>query len=181
MNIYFALTASVICTYISSAIFGRGKIGVRESLIGVLSGGVTIAVVAGTINNIGACIAIGAFSGFFSGFWLRIIHPRLNSTSSVDHLGIFGPVLLCSIFGGLVLAPALYQSYSTLGTLPSSMDSQVFDTNVMNYQLVNIGIAAGTALCTAIIAGLLSFCFRNPSNDFEFTKLVSNDYGLYNE
>ncbi len=29
MNIYFALTASVICTYISSAIFGKLMIGVR--------------------------------------------------------------------------------------------------------------------------------------------------------
>lgn len=29
LNIYFALTASVICTYISSLIFGNGKIGVR--------------------------------------------------------------------------------------------------------------------------------------------------------
>lgn len=29
LNIYFALTASVICTYISSAIFGKLKIGVR--------------------------------------------------------------------------------------------------------------------------------------------------------
>ncbi|XP_031472927.1 uncharacterized protein LOC116245608 [Nymphaea colorata] len=60
LNIYFALTASVICTYISSAIFGQQKVGVRESLVGVLSGGVTIGVVAGTINNIGASIAIGA-------------------------------------------------------------------------------------------------------------------------
>lgn len=29
LNIYFALTASVICTYISSAIFGKLKVGVR--------------------------------------------------------------------------------------------------------------------------------------------------------
>ena len=29
LNIYFALTASVICTYISSALFGRSKIGIR--------------------------------------------------------------------------------------------------------------------------------------------------------
>lgn len=29
LNIYFAMTASVICTYISSLIFGKGKVGVR--------------------------------------------------------------------------------------------------------------------------------------------------------
>lgn len=111
LNIYFALTASVICTYLSGMIFGGFKIGVRESLVGVLSGGATIGVVAGNINNIGACIAIGAFSGLFSGFWLRVVHPRLNATKSIDHLGIFGPILICSIIGGLVLSPALYKSY----------------------------------------------------------------------
>jgi ammonia channel protein AmtB len=70
INIYFALTASVICTYISAAIFGKLKIGVRQSLVGILSGGVMVSVVSGTIYNIGACIAVGAFSGFISGFWL---------------------------------------------------------------------------------------------------------------
>lgn len=73
MNIYFTLTASVISTYIFGAIFGKFKIGVRESIVGVISGGVTIAVVGGTISNIGACIAIGAFSGLISALYLGLI------------------------------------------------------------------------------------------------------------
>lgn len=40
------------------------------------------------------------------------------------------------------------------------------------------------AICSAIfygaIAGFLSLCTRNPDADFQFVKLVSNDYGLYN-
>lgn len=150
-------------------------------MIGVLSGGVTIAVVAGTINNIGACIAIGAFSGLFSGFWLRIIHPRLNLTRSVDHLGIIGPVLICSILGGLVLSPAMYQSYKNLGTVASGVGSQINNSDLMSYQLVFIGIAAGTAIVTGLITGLLSLPFRNSQNDYEFTKLISSDFGLYKE
>lgn len=181
LSIYFALTASVICTYISSAIFGKLKVGVRESLVGVLSGGVTIAVVAGAINNIGACIAIGAFSGFVSGFWLRIVHPRLNLTRSVDHLGILGPILVCAILGGLGLSPALYQSYKKLSITASGLGEQITDTALMSYQLAYIGIAAGTAIVTGLIAGFISLPFRSSLNDFEFTKLVSSDFGLYKE
>lgn len=176
LNIYFALTASVICTYISSAIFGKLKIGVRESLVGVLSGGVMIGVVGGTINNIGACIAIGAFAGFFSGFWLRIVYPRMNKH---DHMGIFGPILCCSIIGGLVVAPSLYKIYINRGTLPSTMTAVISTTRFISYQLAFIGIAAGTAICTGLLAGLLSLCFRNPKTDYKFTKLVSKDFGLY--
>ena len=76
MNIYFALTASVISTYIFGAIFGKFKMGIRDSIVGVISGGVTIAVVASVINNIGACIAIGAFSGLISALYLRVIHYK---------------------------------------------------------------------------------------------------------
>lgn len=181
MNIYFALTASVICTYISSAIFGKLKVGVRESLVGVLGGGVSIAVVAGTINNIGACIAIGAFAGFVSGFWLRIVHPRINRTHSVDHLGIIGPILINAILGGLVISPAMYQIYNNLGTTSSGLSGQVIDPAIMYYQLSFIGIAAGTAIVTALLAGLLSLPFRDHETDYQFTKLVSADFGLYQE
>jgi len=80
-------------------------------MIGILSGGVTISVVSGSVINIGACIAIGAFSGLVSGFWLQYIHPRINKNSSIDHIGLLGPILICSIFGGLVLAPVLYSAY----------------------------------------------------------------------
>lgn len=81
----------------------------------MISGGVTISVVASTINNIGACIAIGAFSGFISGFYLKKLHPRLNKNKAIDHLGMFGPILICSIIGGLVLSPAMYKVYMSLG------------------------------------------------------------------
>jgi len=173
LNIYFTLTASVIMTYISSAIFGKGKVGVRESLIGVISGGVTVSVVSGVVSNIGACIAIGAFSGFVSGFWFRIIHPRINGGSIIDNLGLFGPILINSILGGLVLAPSLYQSYM-------NQDFPIIaSSDVIKYQLAYIGVAAGTGIVSGLIAGLLSLGFRLPHKDFHFSKLVSEDFGLY--
>lgn len=141
----------------------------------------TIGVVAGTINNIGACIAIGAFAGIVSGFWLRVVHPRINAVKSVDHLGIFGPILVCSVLGGLVLSPAMYQSYISLNTVSSGLSAKISSSDYMSYQLSYIGIAAGTAIVAGLIAGFSTLVFRDPKTDFLFTKMMSDDFGLYRE
>lgn len=99
----------------------------------------------------------------------------------MDHLGILGPILINSVLGGLVLSPAMYQSYMNLGTLATGLGNQINDSALLSYQLAFIGIAAGTAIVTGLIAGLLSFPFRNSENDYDFTKLVSADFGLYKE
>jgi len=148
-------------------------------LIGVLSGGVTIGAVAGTINNIGACIAIGAFSGFISGFYLQILHPRLNQSRGVDHLGIFGPILICSIFGGLMVSPVMFKAYMSIGTNSSNLGSQITDASSVFYQLVYLGFSAIIASGSGILAGLAVFKFRDNDTDFALDKLVSADFGIF--
>jgi hypothetical protein len=111
LNVYFALTASVIMTYASSAMFGGFKIGVRESLVGVLSGTVMIGAVASYINNIGGCIAVGAAAGFISGLWLRVVHPKINANSKIDQLGLIGPVLINGFIGSFFVAPIVFGAY----------------------------------------------------------------------
>lgn len=118
MNVYFALTASVIMTYWSSAAFGGFKIGVRESLVGVLGGGVMISAVSAYINNIGGCIAVGAFAGIVSGFWLRIGYPRMNLNKPYDPLGFTGPILINAFLGAVGVAPILMGAYKSIGILP---------------------------------------------------------------
>jgi hypothetical protein len=115
MNTYFALTASVIMTYWSSTAFGGFKTGVRESLVGILGGGVMISLVSPYINNIGGCIAIGAFSGIVSGLWLRLGYPKMNQNKPYDPLGLTGPILINALIGGLAVAPLLMVAYKTLG------------------------------------------------------------------
>jgi hypothetical protein len=119
MNIYFALSASVIMTYWSSAAFGGFKVGVRESLVGVLGGGVMISIVSAYINNIGACIAIGAFAGLVSGLWLRQGYPRMNANKPYDPLGLTGPILINAFLGGLAVGPILMGAYRNIGLKPS--------------------------------------------------------------
>jgi len=111
LNVYFALTASVIMTYVASAIFGDFKIGVRESLVGVLSGTVMIGAVSAYINNIGACITVGALAGFISGVWLRVVHPRVNGDAKIDQLGLIGSVLINGFIGTFVVAPLVFAAY----------------------------------------------------------------------
>jgi ammonia channel protein AmtB len=117
--------------------------------------------VAGTINNIGACILIGAVSGFISGFYLQVIHPRLNFKKAYDHLGIFGPILICSIIGGLVVSPAMYKTFMSKGVNTNALGSQITDSNLMLYQLIYIGVTAMVAAGSGMLAGLLAYRSRD--------------------
>ncbi len=148
-------------------------------MIGVLSGGVAIGTVAGTINNIGACIAVGAAAGFVSGFYLRVLHPKLNKKQAIDHLGIFGPILICSILGGAVISPAMYKAFQSLGINSNSLGAAISDSSIIPYQLIYIGMAALISSGTALIAGLASYKFRDSETDFDANKFVSTDYGIF--
>jgi hypothetical protein len=86
---------------------------------------VAIGSVAGTANNLGACIAIGSAAGLISGIYLKVLHPRLNSQRAIDNLGIFGPILICSILGGLVISPAMYKAMMNLGTNSNSLGASI--------------------------------------------------------
>lgn len=118
MNIYFTLSASVMFTYWASALFAGFKVGVRESLVGVLGGGAMISVVSPYINNIGGCIAVGAFAGIISGLWLRHGYPRMNQNKPYDPLGLTGPILLNAFFGAFVVAPILMAAYRNNDLIP---------------------------------------------------------------
>lgn len=125
MNLYFALTASVIMTYWSSAAFGGFKTGARESLVGVLGGGVMISMVSPYINNIGGCIAIGAISGIISGLWLRLGYPRMNQNQILDPLGLTGPILINAFIGAMGVGPILMAAYKNLGLTLVELNSSV--------------------------------------------------------
>jgi len=119
LNVYFALTGSVVSTYIFSAIFGNFHVGIRESIVGVLGGVAMIASVASYINNIGGCFAIGIAAGFISGLWLRVIHPKVNTNNRSDQLGLIGPVLINSFIGCLVVSPLLFAAYKNQAITPN--------------------------------------------------------------
>jgi hypothetical protein len=149
--------------------------------VGVLSGGVILSAVDGYINNIGGCIAIGAFAGLVSGFWLRVIHPRINQNKSYDHLGLLGPILINAMLGGVAVAPFLFGAYKNLSITVFELNNTIQNQRASTFYLaINIvAVCIGTGF--GLIAGIICYITRNPEQDYQFVKLVSNDFGLYNE
>lgn len=173
------MAASVVCTYVFSSLFGKGTIGFKEILVGVISGGVTIAVSASLLTNIGACIAIGSFSGFLSSLWLCYVDPIINKNQINDNVGL-AAILMNAIFGGLVFSPVFLSSRQTI-TLADVTIPQIVDSNVPIYQLVYITISAGTGIAFGILSGIFNLIGRNPESDFSNSKFFDYDYGLYND
>ena len=85
--------------------------GVREALVGILGGVAMIGGVASKINNIGACIAVGALAGIVSGIWLRLINHKVNEHKTYDPLGLIGPILINAFIGCFVIAPLVFAAY----------------------------------------------------------------------
>ena len=181
LNVYFTLTSSVVMTYASSAIFGNYKVGVREGLVGVLGGVAIVGAVASYINNIGACLAVGAVAGFVSGFWLRVVHPRINAANTIDQLGIFGPIFVNAFLGAFVLAPALFGAYKSEGLNPAELNMAIMNERTSTFYLAIFGATLLVGLVGGAITGLLILLSRDPDNDHVFTKVVSPDFGLYND
>lgn len=180
LNIYFALTASVIMTYVSSTIFGNYKVGVRESLVGVLGGLAILGAVSSYINNIGACITVGAIAGFISGFWLRFAHPRVNANYKYDQLGLIGPIMINAFIGTIFIAPIAFAAYTNQGLTTAELVKTVTQSS-STYYLAVFSLTLALGVLTGLAAGVIVYLLRDPEGDYNFTKLVSNDYGLYVE
>jgi ammonia channel protein AmtB len=86
MNILFALCASVF-TNIFVSTLTKKKIGLREVQFGMIGGAILAGPVAGTLDNIGAFMAMGTIAALISCFYFASIHPRINGTNVNDVYG----------------------------------------------------------------------------------------------
>lgn len=77
MNIIWALTGSVLGTYIGSVAWGDGEIGIKEAIIGIISGGVIMGSAAPLLENAGISVAIGVGAGILSGIYYAKIDKKL--------------------------------------------------------------------------------------------------------
>lgn len=109
INCFFALSASVLFSYAFSIIY-NSKITVRDSVFGVIGGGVLYGCVAGLVTNIGAAIACGLAAGFFSATFYRFIYPQINRKRTIDNYGI-SLTLFISIVGTVVVPPIAIRIY----------------------------------------------------------------------
>ena len=111
MNIMFAISASIIGTFIGSALFGSGKVGYKEVLTGSVSGAVMISSIAPIFDNIGFMIMFGLIAGLISGIYMQTLHKVINKNYIYDSLGLFGPFFLNAFIGSFVVAPSLLDRF----------------------------------------------------------------------
>ena len=111
LNIIFALTASIIGTFIGSSLCASGKVGYKEVLVGSVSGGVMIASVAPIEDNIGIMVFLGCLAGIISGVYMQTLHRLINQKFIYDSLGLFCPFLINALIGSFIVAPAVLDRY----------------------------------------------------------------------
>lgn len=167
LAIVFALTGSVIGTYVGSALAGKGKVGYKEALVGTVSGGVVIASTSAILDNIGIIIMIGFVASFICGIYMRTVHLKVNKEFTYDALGLFGPFLIASFLGSFVVTPAVLAYYYNNSVIFPNIGVLV-PLNLPGWSLVFTGVTAGSALVSGIFCGLLSLC------DHDFYGLGSN-------
>jgi hypothetical protein len=107
----FGILGSIVGSYIGSGICGGGRVGFKSALTGTITGAIVMGAAAPLLYNIGIVMMIGTVTGFLSGVYMSLIHPKINRTNLYDALGLFGPFLIASIVGSLVILP------STIATL----------------------------------------------------------------
>ena len=161
LNIFFALSASIVTTFVGSAIFGKGRVGYKEVLVGSISGAVMLASVAPIIDNIGVVIMIGAVAGLLSGIYMQTLHRLINRNYVYDSLGLFGPFFINSLMGSLVVAPAMLDRLRATDTKADFNLSVGFYTpsvETIGFQLVYVGVSFGIGFLSGLFTGLVSMC-----------------------
>jgi len=165
--ILFGILGSIVGTFIGSAIVGKGRVGYKETLVGTITGGIVMGATAPLHYNIGIVIMIGSVTGILCGIYMRTIHVKINKNNVKDVLGLFGPILIASLGGSLVLLPStLVVLYNREKTFPFTAVEIPY--SMIGYQLIYVGLSAGIGLGGGILTGIFSLC------DKDYFALASN-------
>lgn len=177
-SIIFSLTGSVIGCYIGSALTGKGRVGYKECLTGVISGGVVIAGVAPILINIGLIIMIGFLTGIFSGIYMRTLHVKINKNYVYDTLGLLGPFFIASFLGSFVIIPSVMAYYYNNGISMPGVEELVPE-NLPGWQLTFVGITVGVAAGAGLLCGVISLCDKDSYALASNSRFFMNIFGLY--
>lgn len=159
MNILFALCASVFTNMFMSALL-KNKIGLREVNFGMIGGAIIAGPVAGTLDNIGAFMAMGTFAGLISSVYFAYIHPKLNRTRVSDVYGALY-VAIISFLGTFFIAPLVL-----IGMVRNNVFSNLLmgipltNGDIAGWSLAYVGISVGIALVTGFGLGAILWIFQ---------------------
>jgi hypothetical protein len=129
-SIIWSISSSVLGTYLGSLIVGGGRVGVKETIVGVISGGVIMGSVAPIFINIGLTLFLGFLAGFINGVIYKLFYSLINKVIIYDYMGLLIPLLINSLLGSIFIPIAVFLTYSIqkasipgLTTTPSSSSS----------------------------------------------------------
>lgn len=103
MNILFALSASVFVTMFLGTLV-RGKLPLKEIHFGIIGGAIIAGPIAGTLDNIGSFMALGAFAAIINIFYFGYLDRKMNKHHITDTYGA-GYIAIVSLLGTIFIAP----------------------------------------------------------------------------
>jgi hypothetical protein len=156
---------------------GRGKVGVKEALVGTISGGVIMGDAAPLLPNIGIPIIIGGIGGLLSGLYMRLLHPRINRNNVIDVLGLFGPFLISAFLGAFVFTPSIIIWFTKQHRLGLSVIGD-YPATLAGWQLTYVGISAAIGFGSGLLGGVLCLFDRDNFGLAADSRIFENDFGL---
>ena len=125
---------------------------------------------------------IGLLAGLVSGIYMQTLHKAINRTYVYDSLGLFGPFLICSFIGSMVVAPSVLDRLvlnpaKTNFSIDAENNTPTVET--VGFQLVYVGISLGIGLLSGLVAGLFSMCEEDKFGLFANSRFFKRDYSLY--
>lgn len=127
----------------------------------MIGGAIIAGPVAGTLDNIGAFMAMGTFAAILSSIYFGYIHPKINRTRVYDVYGALY-IFIVSLFGTFMVAPlviiGMIRNEVTSNLL---MGNDILNADNAGWVLAYVGISAGVALVSGFGLGGLLRCFQN--------------------
>lgn len=163
------MSASIISNIWVSVLL-KGRIGLKEVLVGSISGAIMYGGIAGLNANLGATLTIGLISGIISALFYYKVEERINKNYIYDTLG--GTiVLIVSFLGTFAVSPIIIQSYASRDWTISTFQVSALDTvgplfrnkNSYKYMFIYVGFTLCVALVTGIMMGIISRCLTYSS------------------
>ena len=111
--------------------------------------------IAGTMDNIGAFIAIGIFAGILNSLFYSQVYNKINQYNIFDTYGIL------FIFIVSLLATVFIQPIVLKGMIENSIQSNLLNnnrlenTNISGWSLTYIGISIAIALLSGLLTGFV--------------------------
>lgn len=124
----------------------------------MIGGAIMAGSIAGTLDNIGAMMAIGTFAGIVSAIYFGYIHNKINRNSVFDTYGVFY-IFIVSLLGTMLVAPIVLSGMWNSNVLSNQLDRVTVSTlSSAGWALVYVGISVGIALVSGLIIGLFLRC-----------------------